>query len=425
MRGAPPIVVVGGGLTGLTASLVLAESGHPVTLLDRGSGGKGKADPIRTTTLNPLAMKVMGRVGALDWMDRNKRPLAPVTAIRVSDEKQRPGGTGGDDRLLGWEADGEDGEPLAHVARNSDLAEAAGALAKRHRGVKVHRKVEVSDIAPTANHAGMELTDAKGGTWPAALVVACDGAGSPLRGKAGIKVIERDPGQTAIVADIALETPHQGMAWQRFLTSGPVALMPLGQPKLASLVWTLPTAEAAGLVDADGETFGQRLTEAARCPFGALRPKGGRHHWELRLCHAVKPWSERMALLGDAAHAIHPLAGQGFNLAVGDMTGLAEALDWAGAHGADPGSGPVLSRYARRRLPDTAGMTLATDGLNLLFGRTPAPLRSVAGAAMAMLDRTPLKRAFTDYASGGFAPGAAGGGASGSDWARRFFGEAG
>ena len=419
MTGAAPIVIVGGGLAGLTTALVLAESGHAVTLLDQGGGGNGKAGAgdIRTTTINPLATRVMGRVGVLDRMESRKRPLTPITAIRVTDEGRRQGGTSGGDHLLGWEGE----EPLAFVARNSDMVEAAGALAENHRDIDIHRNVTVAGFAPAGDHGALRLLDAEGGAWPAGLVVACDGAASPLRGKAGMRVVERNPGQTAIVADIRLETPHEGVAWQRFLATGPVALMPLDEPDLASLVWTLPSAEAATLMEADDESFGPRLTGDARCPFGALRPASERRDWKLRLCHAVKPWAERMVLLGDAAHAIHPLAGQGFNLAVGDMIGLAEALDWAGTHGADPGSDAVLSRYARKRLPDTAGMTLATDGLNALFSKTPAPLRSAAGAAMAVLDKTPFKNAFMDVANGGLAMRAAGGGLSESDWARRFF----
>ena len=423
MTGAPPITVVGGGLAGLTTALVLAESGHAVRLLDRGGnagkrGGKASpADTIRTTTLNPLAARVMRRVGVLGHMEKGKRPIVPITAIHVSDEKQGRGGGDGGDRLLGWETE----EPLAYVARNSDMVEAAEALAKRHRHVDLHRGATITDMVPSKDRTGIELLDAEGGTWTAGLVVACDGAASPLREKAGIRAIERDPGQTAIVADIELEAPHRNMAWQRFLATGPVALMPLNGPRLASLVWTLPTGEAADLAAADADAFSERLTEDARAPFGALRLASERHHWNLRLCHAVKPRAERMVLLGDAAHAIHPLAGQGFNLAIGDMVGLAEALDWTRSRGADPGSDAVLARYARKRLVDTAGMTIATDGLNALFGKAPAPLRSVAGAAMAMLDRTPFKNAFMEFANGGFAMRAAGGGMSESDWARDFF----
>lgn len=395
-----PIIIVGGGLAGLTTALMLAKNGQLVTVLDQGGG---TADTLRTTTLNPAAMAALEPLGVIAWMRNNNRPLTAMTAIEVSDEKQRspggnPSGGAAPDRLLGWQAE----TPLAQVARNSDLVDAVTALVGRHRHIRRHKGVSITDFSATdRGHAAASLTDADGKIWRAGLVIACDGAASPLRTLAGIRTLERNPGQTAIVADIRLARPHRNLAWQRFLTGGPVALMPLDDPTMASLVWTLRDADADTLMKADPAAFGQSLSEAAAAPFGELSLASERRHWSLRLRHAIRPYGPRLALVGDAAHAIHPLAGQGFNLAIGDMTGLAAALDWAEQSGSDPGSTAVLARYARGRLVETAAMTLATDGLNALFSFAPAPMRSVAGAAMTVLDRSGLKDLAMLAASGG------------------------
>ena len=391
-----PIVIVGGGLAGLATALTLAKRGHGVTLLDQGGG---EADRIRTTTLNPLAMQHLGELGIIAWMEKQSRPLVPVTAITVSDEKQYQGRPNADDRLMGW----DDDTPLAYVARNGDMVDAALALARRNRLITLQQGVAISGFNPVDKdhgHAAACLTDTNGNRWPASLIIACDGGGSPLREMAGIRTIERNPGQTAIVADVQLERPHGQVAWQRFLKGGPVALMPLSDSTMASLVWTLKDEDAKVLLDADPASFGQSLTEIALAPFGMMVLASDRRGWSLRLRHAIRPYAQRLVLLGDAAHAIHPLAGQGFNLAVGDMIGLADALEWGDDHGCEPGDASVLARYARGRVTETAAMTMATDGLNALFSFSPAPLRSLAGAAMTILDQSPLKNIALNFANG-------------------------
>jgi 2-polyprenyl-6-methoxyphenol hydroxylase-like FAD-dependent oxidoreductase len=162
----------------------------------------------------------------------------------------------------------------------------------------------------------------------------------------------------------------------------------------------LKDEDAKVLLDADPASFGQSLTEIALAPFGMMVLASDRRGWSLRLRHAIRPYAQRLVLLGDAAHAIHPLAGQGFNLAVGDMIGLADALEWGDDHGCEPGDASVLARYARGRVTETAAMTMATDGLNALFSFSPAPLRSLAGAAMTILDQSPLKNIALNFANG-------------------------
>ena len=282
-----PIVIVGGGLAGLATALTLAKRGHGVTLLDQGGG---EADRIRTTTLNPLAMQHLGELGIIAWMEKQSRPLVPVTAITVSDEKQYQGRPNADDRLMGW----DDDTPLAYVARNGDMVDAALALARRNRLITLQQGVAISGFNPVDKdhgHAAACLTDTNGNRWPASLIIACDGGGSPLREMAGIRTIERNPGQTAIVADVQLERPHGQVAWQRFLKGGPVALMPLSDSTMASLVWTLKDEDAKVLLDADPASFGQSLTEIALAPFGMMVLASDRRGWSLRLRHAIRPLS--------------------------------------------------------------------------------------------------------------------------------------
>ena len=397
------IIIVGGGLAGQVTALMLAHHGHAVTLMDatrEPTQPQADAESIRTTTLNPFAFGLLADLGIIGRM---ATPPTPIHCIEVSDERLRPRpGFAIEDRLLGWD---NAEAPLAHTARNLDLVEAARAEMAASPLITLHTGSPITAWQPRHpefGHAAGMLTDTAGQRFDCQLVVACDGGASPLRGMAGIRTISRNPRQTAIVADIRLTRPHQHMAWQRFLESGPLALMPLDDPYLAALVWSLDNETADRLIDIGNDRFEAALNDAAVSPFGDLAIASSRHAWPLRLNHAVTPAAQRLTLVGDAAHAIHPLAGQGFNLAVGDAAALADALNWGRDHGTEPGAASVTDRYARKRRAEVAAMTIATDGLNLLFGKAPPQLRAAAAMAMSMLDRSPLKRIAQRVAGGGF-----------------------
>lgn len=397
------IIIVGDGLAGLVTALMLARHGHASTLVGE-SKPAAEAESIRTTTLNPFSYEQLAALGLIQALDI---PPTPIYAIEVSDQRLKPRrGFAIEDRLLGWDAD--DGEtPLAYTARNQNLVESALNLAEQNPLITTRKKCRIAMFdqhQPQFGHAACMLTDTDGETMACRLVIACDGRSSPLRSMAGIKTVQRKPGQTALVADIRLARPHQHKAWQRFMDGGPLALMPLEDPMLASLVWTMPDAEAARLARISDDRFDAAINDAAISPFGDLAVASTRHAWPLVLQHAVKPVAERVVLVGDAAHAIHPLAGQGFNLAMGDINTLASCLDWARDHGSDHGSDAVLSRYARKRFAEVAAMTMATDGLNLLFDKAPKPFRAAAAMTMSVLDRSPLKQLAMRFAGGGFNP---------------------
>ena len=398
-----PIVIVGGGLAGLMMALTLAQQGQSVVVLDRGDGGdsaRNTKNSVRTTTLNPRAMAHLESLGVLPLLKKNK-PV-PITAITVSDTKQHKQRTpikhNANDRLIGWEND----NALAYTIRNDALMAAISKIISSHPSITCFRGVAISSFNPVSSvfgHAAASIEDDTGKVFHARLIIACDGAVSELRKLAGIRTITRNPEQTAITADIRLERPHQHTAWQRFIDNGPVALMPLADAHESSLVWTVSNTDAEELMAASDADFNDRLNAAAMPPFGRLDVISPRASWPLHLHHAIWPVGTRLALAGDAAHSIHPLAGQGFNLGIGDMKALADCLEWAAQTGSDIGCDSVLSRYAKKRFCETALMTIATDGLNALFSSAPPPLRAATGIAMMMLDRTGLKNLAMKIAS--------------------------
>ena len=203
------------------------------------------------------------------------------------------------------------------------------------RSLLIRAEVTITDFAPATPHAS--LTDKKGKTWQAGLVLACDGGRSAMRKMAKIKTMNRDLKQVAITADIELARPHNNIAWQRFLKTGPLALMPLDKKNLASLVWSIKQQDSAKLLDADEAGFNKHLNQVAKSPFGELNLASQTQHFPIALSYAMRPIGERIALIGDAAHSIHPLAGQGFNLALGDIAALAESFIWAAKNGCEAG----------------------------------------------------------------------------------------
>lgn len=396
------VVVIGGGMAGLATACALGQKGFPCLVLDHGTG---EGDTIRTSTINPASYSFLERLGVIKIMADLDHAITPVREIRVSDAQTRARpGYAVSDTLLSWSENDNASAPLAYVMRNSHLREALFRMADAHPLIRIRQgranpppKEDFRRDNTSFHH--LNLDDGTGIITP--LIIAADGGSSPMRDAAAIRTIRRRPGQTAIVADIRSTRPHQHIAWQRFLDGGPVALMPLDDPHLSSLVWTLKDEDAAVMMKADPLMFGRMLTEEFGPAFGDLALASERHSWPMRLCHAIRPYGYRLALVGDAAHSIHPLAGQGYNLALGDAVAMADALEWGADHGADAGDMMILERYARLRFAETAAMTLATDGLNRLFSFGPKGLRSAAGLAMAALDRSPLMSLAMKMASGG------------------------
>jgi len=232
------------------------------------------------------------------------------------------------------------------------------------------------------------------------LLVAADGAASPLRQLAGIGTRGRDYEQSAVVAHLQTERPHENTAWQRFLPAGPLALLPLADGR-SSLVWSLPEDEARRVLALDDQAFLGELGIASDFRLGRILAASARAAFPLKLQLAQRYQAERFVLLGDAAHAVHPLAGQGVNLGLRDVTELRDTLVAARLAGRDIGAEHVLRRYARRRRSADTLDALGLDALARIYAWQSPPLVAARGFGVRLLDRlSPIKRRIADHAAG-------------------------
>lgn len=392
------IHIVGGGLSGYAAALALAEQGENLTLYERSAPQTApQTDSIRTTTINPVSYQFLQKLGVIDALPA--AAISPIRRIIVSDDSTAPNPH---DTLMEWQHDQPHDQPLAWVIKNSDLINAMADLIDKTPAIN-RRTTTITGYHPQHDDLGAVaagLTNADDDTIiPASLIIAADGSASPLRQAAAIQTITRDPKQSAIVATLTLDAPHEATAWQKFVKGGPMALMPLHQPHEAALVWSITTADAARLMEADDATFKHEFDSASGQIFGGARAISPRQNFPIIPQHARTPVARRLVLIGDAAHSIHPLAGQGYNLAIGDIMALTKHISRTKTLGMDFGSPAMLKAYARARCPEIATMTLATDGLNWLFS-FGAKRRRLAGIGMSLANFPPLKTLAERIASG-------------------------
>jgi len=250
------------------------------------------------------------------------------------------------------------------------------------------------------NGAAMRISLADGRSVHARLLVGADGASSRVRAMAGIAVEARDYQQAAVVAVVSTEQPHQETAWQRFLPTGPLAFLPLRDGR-SSIVWSTTPQQAEALCALNADEFLDRLSTAFELRLGRVTAVEERVHFPLRRLHAKHYVAERLALVGDAAHVIHPLAGQGVNLGLLDAASLAEVVLDTRAAQRDFGAQGNLRRYERWRHGDNRVMQLAMDGFKDLFAATAPPLRLLRNAGFGLVDRVvPVKELVSRHAMG-------------------------
>jgi 2-octaprenyl-6-methoxyphenol hydroxylase len=289
------------------------------------------------------------------------------------------------------------GEPFAHMVHNSTLN---GALRRRagELGIDIIEGVAVEAFSVAQGAATIHLAD--GATMRTRLLVAADGVNSRLRDMAGIKTVNWEYGQSGIVATVAHERPHNGRAEEHFLPAGPFAILPLPGNK-SSIVWTERTAEADRLAAADSFLFEAELELRFGLKLGEITVEGKPRAWPLGLTLARGFVMPRFALAGDAAHGIHPIAGQGLNLGFKDAAALAQTVVEADRLGQDIGALDVLEQYERWRRFDTVQMGITTDVLNRLFSNDITPIRAIRDFGLGLVERAPkLKEFFIRQASG-------------------------
>jgi ubiquinone biosynthesis UbiH/UbiF/VisC/COQ6 family hydroxylase len=377
------VAIVGAGLVGLSLARALAGSGLSLALVDRAPAWHEEphAEPdswdVRVFAISPGSESFLAQHGA--WPDAAPERIAAVLEMQVFGDA--PGS-----RIVF-------GAYEAHVARLASIVENRMLLAALWRGLRAQPEVKV--FAPThCESAGLgedsaHLTLADGTRVQAHLLVAADGQDSWLRAQAGIETRVQPYRQAAVVANFACELPHGGTAFQWFRSDGVLALLPLPGNR-ASLVWSAEEALAEQLM-AEPDALGTKVAEATARRLGALETITPPAAFPLRLARVARLVQPRLALVGDAAHNLHPLAGQGVNLGFQDARELASVLQSRGAC-ADVGELRLLRRYERARREDVLAMTLVTDGLKRLFNNSFPPLAWLRNHGLDLVDRaSPLK----------------------------------
>jgi len=386
------VVIAGAGFAGLALAIALRQGlgeAFAVAVADPALKHERSRDP-RATAIAAAARRLFEAIEVWDAVAAEAQPILDMT---VTDSKLedavRP-------TFLTFGGDVEDGEPFAHMIENRHLVDALTDKAKE-LGVDL-RGTAVTSFEHTGKTVDVTLSGA--GAVSARLLVGADGARSQIREQAGIATHGWNYAQSAIVCTVEHERDHQGRAEEHFLPAGPFAILPL-KGKRSSIVWTERTLEAERIVALPDDQFHDELEKRFGLHLGELTVTGPRRAFPLGLHTARAFIAERIALVGDAAHIIHPIAGQGLNMGLRDVAALAEAVADAARLGLDIGGTQVLERYQRWRRFDTAMMGVATDGLNRLFSNRSDVLRLVRDIGLGLVERMPpLKRMFIREAAG-------------------------
>ena len=419
-----PIVVIGGGLVGGTLALLLAEAGWSVRIIEARDAPLGQApaeDPERVSALSPASRRILEAVEA--WPDASEASgdpgqISPYRCMRVWDAHSRG--------EITFRAEAIDQPELGYIVANRRVIETLETrLATVSDRVTWHRPAQVEALTPQPDpradgtEADCDAADPERvgrSGWTVHLstgerlrtdwVIAADGGDSRIRRLAGIDVVRYKGDQQAIVATVETTRPHAATAWQRFLKTGPIACLPLAGPspedaaagRISSIVWSTTPAEAERLLQLSEQDFGDAVAEALGYRLGGVYLRSRRARFPLQRQHAKRYVLPGIALVGDAAHRIHPLAGQGVNLGLLDAATLVEVAR------ADPkrrAQYTTLKRYERWRRGENALMLESLEGLAWLFGQSSTAVRWTRGLGLRASDRCPrAKRTFMERAMG-------------------------
>jgi len=383
------LIVVGGGLVGLTLAIACAEAGIEVAIIDREDPATMLAEPFdgRTSAIAHGSQQVLAGIGLWPLVAAEAEP---ILEIRVAD--------GGSPLFLHYDHHAVGDHPLGYIVENRVLRRALMTRAAQLATLRHLAPLAVERVEREAAGATAYLAD--GSRLRGELVAACDGRGSPLRRAAGIKTLEWSYPQTSIVCTVRHEMPHRGVAVEHFLPAGPFAILPMTGNR-SSIVWTERADLAPRLLALDAASFAAELGRRFGDFLGALEVVGPRFSYALSLLHAERYAAPRLALVGDAAHVIHPIAGQGLNLGIRDVAALAELVVDSRRLGLDIADATALARYERWRRFDNLMLAAVTDALNRLFSNSVPPVKLARDVGLAVVDRLPpLKRFLMRHAMG-------------------------
>src|SRR5580704_1109819 len=376
------VVIAGGGASGLALAAAIKQAmraGASVAVVDPASPAAASATPLRTVAIANGPRRLLEHVGAWEAIERHAQPILSMTIMDgdVRDAVRLP--------HLNFAA--KERAPLAHMAFSDEVVGALSALCDR-LGVQL---VTGSVARWTSGKRVAELGLSDGRALRARLVVAADGARSKLCRLAEIAIVGWDYDQAGIVATVAHERDHEGRAEQHFLPAGPFALLPL-PGRQSSIVWNESRADARALLALDPEDLTRQLEYRFTLKLGAISLASRVEAFPFRFQIARRFVAGRLALVGDAAHVVHPVAGQGLNLGLRDVAALAETIVGEMRLGLDPGAPGPLATYQRQRRFDVAASGLGLDALNRLFSNDLAALRFVRDLGLRIVDRAqPLK----------------------------------
>lgn len=382
------VVIAGDSLTGHLLAIALLRAGGPsltVRLVGRTKGQRPESADIRAFAISAASRNVLVALGIWPLV---AEAAQPVTAIDITDGRLdspvRPVFVHYDNVLA-------PDEPASFILEARHLRAAVAEVLGWMPGLTAPLAGPVQSIALSEPGIVLELAE---GTVTARLAVAAEGRDSPLRGLAGIKTVDWSYPQAAIVTAVRHERSHGGKAVQHFLPAGPFAILPLHGGFRSSLVWSEMRSEAERILALDDEAFDAELGQRFGGILGEVHAEGPRVTWPLEMQLARRFVGERLALIGDAARTVHPIAGQGLNIGLRDVAALAEIIVDTHRLGLDVGSAEPLARYERWRRFDSVLSTMTMDGLNRLFSNDNTALRTLRDVGLGLVERSPALKGF-------------------------------
>ncbi len=389
----PDVIIIGGGMAGLTLAVLLAQGGVPTTCLDRESPLTHATEAFdgRTMAITWGSRKILERAGLWEHIAAQACPIRDIRVLDTSENRA----------LLRFESAQAQGETFGWVVEIRHIRSALFALA-RSTGKATHclthlapaHVARIEDGIPGLRSIDLE----DGRRLKARLVVGADGRTSFTRKTAGLPTREWSYRQRAVVCTLAHENPHNNTAIEHFLPHGPFALLPMTDTPegchRSTAIWVEDAHEHPSAAEWDDQTFNAALAARVPAEYGQVRTLGARFSYPLGLVHAQTYIAPRLALVGDAAHGIHPVAGQGLNLGLRDVATLADLVIAAHRKGEDPGADLLLRAYERARRFDAVTMAGAMDTLNRLFASDFGPLRAARKIGLRLVDRLPPARRF-------------------------------